>query len=131
MTIYGLARDGTPAPPTPAPPTPAPTATATAQVFGGEPTPVRAIWPPAVERWRSLVAGYAWDLEEALSVIACESGGLAVQSYTGGPYFGLFQLWEGHFLPGEDWRDGATNIAVAYRVWAASGWDPWDARCQP
>lgn len=92
----------------------------------------RYLPPPgdAVERWRPLVAAYfpASAVDEALSVMECESGGQNIQNASGGPYFGPMQVWSGNFRPGEDWWDPETNIRVAARLWKESGWALWDCR---
>lgn len=117
--IHGLAFDGPPEPP------PAPVASA---VAAATPTilPAPAKWSEA--DIRALICSYSWDCATALRIAHCESQYRSIQNLAGGPYFGIFQLWSGHFRAGEDWRDPATNIAVAWRVYQSSGWSPWECR---
>lgn len=82
---------------------------------------------PAVARWRQLVEQYDWDVDEALRVIDCESGGVpSVWNHQGSGAHGLFQLlgweWKAYELYGV-WSvaDPAVNVGVAYWIWSASG----------
>ena len=121
--------------------TTAPTPTTTTPV----PDPVGGgTFPPAVERWRSLVASYfpAERVDAALAVIRCESGGDpgAYNPYSGAS--GLFQ-----FLPstwatvsqsagfgGASPFDAEANIGTAawlsgyYESRGQSPWAPWTCR---
>lgn len=116
-----VARDGYATPePTPEPtpiPTPEPTVAAAS-----------APEPASAPSLADLVCSYGWPCAEALSVMQCESGGRNVQNASGGPFIGPFQLWTGHARAGENLWDVATNVAVAYRIWSAQGWGPWECR---
>ncbi len=125
----------TPPPPTAPEPTPAPTP---------EPAPVAAATPPpsapapaalgspaGVERWRELVAAYfpADQVDRALQVMACESGGdpSAVNPSSGAS--GLMQVmpfWaDALALPHDALFDPATNLDVAAWIWGQGGWSHW------
>jgi hypothetical protein len=82
---------------------------------------------PAVVQWRPLLEQYDWDVETALRVIDCESGGVpGVWNHQGSGAHGLFQLlgweWKAYELYGV-WSvaDPVVNVGVAYWIWAASG----------
>lgn len=99
-----------------------------------EPEPTRFVPParggrrfaPAVERWRDLVAGYDWDQDQALGVIACESRGdpRAVNPSSGAA--GLLQLlgWGAlarRLFGSGDVLDPAVNLGTGYHLWRSSG----------
>jgi soluble lytic murein transglycosylase-like protein len=83
-------------------------------------------------RWEGLVSRYRWPVDEALSVLSCESRG-DPSAYRSGNY-GLFQINSIHA-----WRVGGkvaslldpeTNVRVAYDIWRDNaGWGPW--ACKP
>ena len=81
----------------------------------------------AVQRWRPLVSQYPWDVELALKVIACESGGdPSVWNRQGSGAHGLFQLlgweWLAFRLFGVwDVSDPEVNTAIAHIIWRESG----------
>ena len=113
ITVRPLARDGAWMPgPVPA--------------TAPEPTVLAA----GVEQWRTLVAQYPWDVEAALRIMRCESGGNARAYNAGSGASGLFQF----LMVFHAWRfagtagvfDGAANIAVAYSLWREQGWQPWN-----
>jgi hypothetical protein len=96
--------------------------------------------PPAprpVEEWRSLVSAYfaPSDVETALRVISCESGGdpNAVNPSSGAA--GLFQhiprYWPDRAaaigLPGASIFDPVANVAAAAWLVSTEGWTPWNA----
>lgn len=60
----------------------------------------------------------------------CESGGNPLA--TNGTSWGLFQInWPYHqnlYSDPNSLFDPATNVAVAYAIWADSGWLPWSCR---
>lgn len=103
--------------------------------------PARAPAPPPaprpVEEWRSLVSSYfaASDVDKALRVISCESGGdpNAVNSASGAA--GLFQhiprYWAERAsaigLPGVSIFDPVANVAAAAFLVYTEGWSPWNA----
>lgn len=105
IIVFGLARDGTPSPATPTP--------------AVEPTVIAAT---GVERWRGLVSQYDWPVDQALRIMACESGGdPGAVSYAGA--VGLFQIHP--YNPSN--FDPETNVAAAYakyRDGVRNGW-PW------
>lgn len=84
---------------------------------------------------QAMICAYDWPCHEALFVADCESNfdplAYGFASTEKAQFLGIFQLWNGHFSAGQDWRDAATNIAVAFGVWSGSGWGPWDDRCEP
>jgi soluble lytic murein transglycosylase-like protein len=95
----------------------------------------RAAAVAAVEQWRPALDAYAWPVDTALRVIACESLGDpdAVNPSSGAS--GLFQVmpylhqWRVWRLFGE-WRslrDPWVNIAIAFELWEIGGWAPWTA----
>lgn len=94
----------------------------------------------------SLVCSYPWPCLEALSVMACESGGNpdAWNSWTStvdpsdgvaGLYQEAIPLHQGLLdVYGGDPFNPETNVAVAYDLWSGSGgsWYPhWAAACRP
>jgi hypothetical protein len=89
-----------------------------------------------VDRWRPLVEQYfqAGDVNTALSVIECESGGNPDAVAASGLYHGLFQhsqrYWEERSTAagwaGADVYDPEANIAVAaWLVYEGGGWRHW------
>jgi hypothetical protein len=113
---------------------PAPTTTS-------PPAPVRLSSPsPAprpVEEWRALVSSYfaVSDVDKALRVIACESGGDPNAQNPRSGAAGLFQhiprYWADRSamvgLPGASIFDPVANVsAAAYLVYTV-GWSPWAA----
>ena len=123
---------------------PSPTTTTTTTPPPPPPPSTPGSFKPAVERWRSTVAAHfpASRVDEALTIIQCESGGdpRAYNPYSGAS--GLFQ-----FLPGT-WAASATKAGVGDRsvfdgeaniiaaAWLASYyesrgydfWRPWSCR---
>ncbi len=92
-------------------------------------------FPAAVERWRGLVEQYfdAGDVDHALSVIDCESGGDPDATNTvtgaGGLFQHLFAYWESRAeaagWPGADVYDPEANIAVGAWLAYHGGWGHW------
>lgn len=86
----------------------------------------RAARPPAARRplaagaaqWLAHLARYPWDAEVAARILWCESRG--DPAARNGRHMGLFQIAHGPLDPIE-------NIALAYRMYAARGWRPWQA----
>lgn len=132
----------TTAPPTTTTTTTPPTTTTTPPTTTTAPPEAAPIdHPPEVEQWRSLVAAY-WPAElvdEALSVIDCESNGDpdAVNSSSGAS--GLFQFlpstWESASpqagWDGADVFDPEANVATAYWLYSQfeEPWQQWN--CKP
>lgn len=94
--------------------------------------------PPAprpVEEWRSLVTAYfaASDVEKALRVIACESGGDPNAQNPRSGAAGLFQhiprYWADRSaavgLPGASIFDPVANVSAAAWLVYTEGWGPW------
>lgn len=85
------------------------------------------------EQYRSLVERYDWNVELALAVMRAESGcnpdGINWQDGHNGctGSYGLYQVACLHFNENQDKLDVETNIAVAYRIYERSGWQPWAA----
>lgn len=127
--------------PDPLPETPEPTTTTTvAPARPSTPSPRLAAPPPAprpVEEWRTLVTAYfaATDVDKALAVISCESGGDPNAQNPSSGAAGLFQhiprYWPERAaaigLPGASIFDPVANVsAAAYLVYTV-GWSPWAA----
>ncbi|MGA7270041.1 MAG: transglycosylase SLT domain-containing protein [Acidimicrobiia bacterium] len=90
-----------------------------------------------VERWRPLVERYfqPGDVDRALAVIRCESGGDPVAANPRSSARGLFQhlarLWPKRAAqagrPGADIFDPEDNVAVAaWLVYHGGGWSHWN-----
>lgn len=90
-----------------------------------------------VERWRPLVERYfePGDVDRALAVIRCESGGDPDAANPGSSARGLFQhlarLWPKRAAqagrPGADIFDPEDNVAVAaWLVYHGGGWSHWN-----
>ncbi|MBA2338153.1 MAG: lytic transglycosylase domain-containing protein, partial [Acidimicrobiia bacterium] len=122
--------------PPPPPPPPPPTTTTTQA-----PPPPPSEHSPETEAWRPVVEQY-WPsglVEDALSVMDCESGGdpNAYNPVSGasGLYQFLPSTWDTSSVSagwaGADVFDGEANIAVAAWLSAASTspWDQWS--CKP
>ena len=88
----------------------------------------------SVQRWRSLVEQHfpPEAVDAALRVLACESGGNE-RAESGYGDAGLMQIrYSAHYdkvASYEALLDAETNIAVAARIYADSGWIPWG--CKP
>lgn len=78
----------------------------------------RRTYRPGVEQWRAAVSQYPWNVETALRIMQCESGGNpnAYNSKYGAT--GLFQILHGPWDP-------YANIARAYEMYSQRGWQPW------
>jgi hypothetical protein len=97
-------------------PTPAPAPPVASQVQSQSVSGTTGAVQAGVEQWRSLVCSYPWPCEEALNVIAHESGG-DPNAVSGSGCVGLFQL-----CPAQSGdADPATNVARAYAKWVAGG----------
>lgn len=96
--------------------------------------------PPAprpVEEWRSLVSSYfaPSDVDKALRVISCESGGDPNAQNASSGAAGLFQhiprYWAERAasigLPGASIFDPVANVAAAAYLVYTEGWSPWAA----
>ena len=100
---------------------------------GEEITVIGDAWRCAGEPCEALVCGapYAWDCDEALAVMMCESSGHA-DAFNAGNY-GLFQINAVHAARvGGDLQslfDPAVNVRVAYEIWSDQSWIPW--ACKP
>lgn len=85
-----------------------------------------------VEQWRYLFEQYPWPVEQAMAIADCESGGNP-NAFGAAGEIGIMQIypnvWAGTYGPVETWYDPATNIAVAYNIWATVGdWRYWSCR---
>lgn len=103
----------------------------------GEPGTVTGAMAGA-DGWRHLVALYfePEDIEQALDIIRCESGGNPSAANPTSSARGLFQhlgsVWDERAadagLPGADILDPEDNIAVAaWLVYEGGGWSHWNA----
>jgi len=115
------------------------------EVSRSEPTPAplaaraRAVAPPPaprpVDEWRSLVSAYfaTSDVELALRVISCESGGDPNAQNPRSGAAGLFQhiprYWDARAaaigLPGASIFDPVANVSAAAWLVYTEGWGPW------
>ncbi len=94
-------------------------------------------WPVGVEQWRSLVTKYfpASQVERALRVMACESGGRPSALGKDGDK-GLFQhlqrFWSDRSVKagwaGASIWDPTANVAVAAWLQRTGGWIHWSCR---
>lgn len=75
--------------------------------------------------WRELIDQYQWDGAKAEAVMLCESDGNADAYNPVGPYWGLFQIWEGHRWTAEELVIPEINVAAAYEKYRGMGWQPW------
>jgi hypothetical protein len=69
--------------------------------------------------WGHLVFAYDWPHSTACAVLGCESGGNPNAKNRRSSATGLFQILNGPYDP-------AANVALAYRMWRARGWQPWN-----
>ena len=115
----------------------APTTTVAAQSSPRVLAPAPAPAPRPVEEWRSLVSAYfaPEDVDLALAIISCESGGDPnAQNPTSGAA-GLFQhiprYWEARVasagMPGASIFDPIANVAAAAYLAYSDGWGHWSA----
>ncbi|HJU51782.1 MAG TPA: transglycosylase SLT domain-containing protein [Acidimicrobiia bacterium] len=117
------------------------TAAANANVVAASPPaprlPAPAPAPRPVEEWRSLVSSYfaPTDVDKALRVISCESGGDPNAQNPSSGAAGLFQhiprYWAERAalvgLPGASIFDPVANVAAAAYLAYTVGWSPWAA----
>ncbi|MFQ5966137.1 MAG: transglycosylase SLT domain-containing protein [Acidimicrobiia bacterium] len=100
-------------------------------------TTVPSSFRASVEQWRGLVGQYfnPEDVNLALKVIDCESGGEAAatneRTGAGGLFQHLFKYWDARAeaagWAGADVYDPEANIAVAAHLVYSSGWHHWGA----
>lgn len=81
------------------------------------------------------LGGRAWNVNTAIAICKCESGGNANALNSTPPDYsvGLFQINLYGSLaknrPSEAWlRDPHNNVNYAYQMWQSSGWTPWTCR---
>ncbi len=67
--------------------------------------------------WKAIVARYPWDVAVAERIVWCESRGNANARNSSGAT-GLFQILGGSVDP-------VANVARAYEMYRARGWQPW------
>jgi hypothetical protein len=118
------------------------TVVTTTAAAAAAPPPARRVAapPPAprpVEEWRSLVSSYfaPSDVDKALKVISCESGGDPNAQNASSGAAGLFQhiprYWAERAasigLPGASIFDPVANVAAAAYLVYTEGWSPWAA----
>lgn len=111
-------------------------ATVTVETKAVKPKPItaeRTVWPTNCEAYRRIAARYSWNVNSALDVMHKESG---CNPYAVGdnypinglyaPSCGLFQVRTLRDRPScEQLKNPETNIAWAYRLYQANGWQPW------
>lgn len=98
------------------------------------PAPVAVKYAVGCEVYRPLIAQHSWDQRIAMAVMEAESGcdpqkpNWNDTHYKNGVVyckgsFGLFQIacFDGQVY------DPAKNVAIAWRKYSASGWNPWGA----
>lgn len=84
-----------------------------------------------VEQWRTLVSSYfpADQVEKALRVMACESGGDPYadnpRSTAAGLYQFLASTWAATPYAASSVYDPTSNVAAAAWLWSRQGWTPW------
>lgn len=85
-----------------------------------------------VEQWRGLVAAYfpAGEVDMALRVMACESGGNPNAANPRSTARGLMQVmwsvWGPEYgVSEQELYDPETNIRIAAKVYAIQGWNAW------
>jgi len=85
-----------------------------------------------VEQWRPLISEYfpTGQVEHALKIVACESGGDPAAKNPTSTARGLFQilasLWAPYFdVTYNDLYHPETNTALARRIYDQSGWNAW------
>lgn len=71
--------------------------------------------------WRHLVARYDWNVDTACRILVCESKGDPSARNRRSTATGLFQILGGP-------TDAERNVAQAYAMWRARGWQPWVCR---
>jgi len=107
--------------------TPPPPPTTDPRVAAAKAAAARASRSAAAPRPRAAVGGDVWG-----ALARCESGGNPRAVGGGGRYFGAFQFslgsWHGAGMSGNpvDY-DYGTQVAVAQRIQARSGWGQWPA----
>lgn len=79
-----------------------------------------------VEQWRPIVAKYPWPVDQAMLVMARESGGNP-RAVSATDDHGLFQIHSGLANYGQAIYDPETNVKIAYGMYASRGWRPWYA----
>ena len=67
--------------------------------------------------WKAIVARYPWDVGVAERIVWCESRGNP-NARNGSGATGLFQILGGSLDP-------VANVARAYEMYRARGWQPW------
>lgn len=78
-----------------------------------------------VEQWRPIVAKYPWPVDQAMLVLARESGGNP-RAVSKTDDHGLFQIHGGLATYGEKIYDPEFNVALAYNnYYKTRGWRPW------
>lgn len=91
------------------------------------------VHPVGCEHYRELVSKYAWNTNIALAVMKAESGcnpnAVGDQFVIRGlyaPSCGLMQIRTLQGRPScEQLKDPTTNVAWAWKLYQASGWQPW------
>lgn len=78
------------------------------------------------------LGGRTWDVNTAIAVCKCESGGNASAKNTSGRDYsiGLFQInlygYLAYTRPSEGWLlNPHNNVEWAYKMWKEQGWSPW------
>lgn len=93
----------------------------------------QVVHPVGCENYRAELSKYSWNVDVALQVMRAESGcnpnAVGDQRVIGGiyaPSCGLFQIRTLSGRPDcETLKNPITNIQWAYKLYSASGWQPW------
>lgn len=116
--------------------------------YFGRPVPARAnvspgrvptrVWTGTVEQWRPLVSAYfaTEQVDRAMRVMACESGGNPSAKNPRSSASGLFQhlarYWPSRSAKagwaGASIWDPTANVAVAAWLWRTGGWGHWECK---
>jgi len=128
IPVHGLSNDGTVIPPTPTP-------TLVATMEAESPKEVAC-------EWECILRSVGWPeyaIPAALSVSWCESRWQDVQNFSGGNFWGRFQIspyWHadkllarGYPATGYALLNPWVNAEIALMIWSGSGWSQWE--CKP
>ena len=132
VTANATSRTSTPTPaptpsPSPVPPTPEPTAVPTVVVTLAPPPPPPPppVHVPATDIEALGCKYFGSACGQAIRIMYCESGGVPTKVSPNGLYYGLFQIWNGHFPADWPWYEPEPNISLAYNFYSKRGWRDW------
>jgi len=132
IPVHGLAYDGAVVPSVPMP-IPTPTLVETMEAEAPK---------EVVCEWECILRSVGWPeyaIPAALSVSWCESRWRDVQNFSGGNFWGRFQIspyWHadkllarGYPATGQALLNPWVNAEIALMIWSGSGWSQWE--CKP